>query len=283
MLGSVQQLGTSLKARLSVWLGATRARRRWDPEIKLLPKLVAAGEAAVDIGANRGVYTWPLARLSREVFAVEPNPQLAARLRAAFGKRVHVLDCAFSDSEGVVTLWIPSHGGQDLVGRGSIEPDVNAEFDRRPVEVPVRTLDSLRLQDCGFIKAHVEGHEVAALEGARRTLERCHPTILVGPQVRFAADLPERVFALLSGLGYAGYFLDHGRLRPYRAFDPIVHQNPAAVPRPGDGKGLTADFIYNFIYIHPSRPEIRRQLEPLMSGEPEEPPMKRDKEPALAG
>lgn len=284
MPGLLRNLAIPLTARSSVWLRAARARRTWDPEIRLLPQLAGGDEAAVDAGANRGVYTLPLTRLAREVYAIEPNPLLADRLRAAFGRRVHALACGLSDHEGAATLWVPVCEGRELIGRSSVEPHANPEFARRPVEVPLRTLDSLQLRDCGFVKLHIEGHELAALQGGRQTLERFRPTILTGAQVRFAADLPERIFAFLSDLGYAGYFLDHGRLRPYHVYDPAVHQHPDNVPRPGDRRGLTAGFIYNFIYLHPSRPDVRRRLEPLMTDEPAPAPLEapRQREPALA-
>jgi len=258
-------LADRISPRLARRLRALQARQFWDPEIRLLPQLVDRDGSAVDVGAHLGVYTWPLARLVRQTYAVEPNPALARRLRQSFGAEVEVLACALSAEEGSAALRIPRHGGRELAGRASIEPGANPEFEGRPIEVPLRTLDSLRLDTCGFLKVHVEGHELAVLRGGRLTIERSHPTILVGAQTRFAPDIAEAIFAFLNGLGYGGYFLERGRLQPFAAFDPALHQAPQAVPRPGDRRGLTAAYVYNFIYVHPSRAAVIERLRPLMT------------------
>jgi FkbM family methyltransferase len=46
------------------------------------------------------------------------------------------------------------------------------------VTVDVATLDSFHLDEVGFIKADVEGHELPVLRGATETLRRWRPTIL---------------------------------------------------------------------------------------------------------
>lgn len=133
MLGTLRDLVTRLPRQLQVWRQARRAQSNFDRELALLPILVERSESAVDVGAHMGIYTWPLSRLSRKVYAIEPNPMLAQRLRAAFGKRVQVLQCALSDAEGSAALWIPKYEGRELLGRSSLEGDVNREFERHKV------------------------------------------------------------------------------------------------------------------------------------------------------
>ncbi len=41
------------------------------------------------------------------------------------------------------------------------------------------TIDSLDLARCAFLKLDVEGHEARALAGARQTLARCAPWVLI--------------------------------------------------------------------------------------------------------
>lgn len=267
MLGSLRDAVIRLPRQSRVWWRARRARSNFDRELALLPALLERMESAVDVGAHMGIYTWPLARLSRKVYAFEPNPELARRLRASFGKRVEVLECALSDTEGSAMLRVPQYEGRELYGRSSLEVGANREFAHREIEVPLRTLDSFELTDCAFIKAHVEGHELSVFQGGRRTLERFRPSILASAQVRFAPDDPDRLHRFLADLGYRGYFLEKGRLRPFARFDPQVHQRPETVKKPGT-RDLDATYIYNFLFVHPARTSVLERLSALITEEP---------------
>lgn len=231
-----------------------------DREYALLPILADPAQAAVDVGANEGTYTATLLPLCRKLYSVEPNPTLARLLRKSFDPaKVEVLECGLSDSEGSLSLWIPTVAGLDLVGRSSMHRDGIKEFEARAIEVPIRTLDSLGLGAVGFIKMHIEGHEHQALLGGLETIRRSWPSILVGAQVRFSPDDPERIHSLLAGLGYEGFFLHRGRIRPFAEFDAAVLQRPENQLKVGQG-AYNPDFVYNFIYVHPSRPAVRERL-----------------------
>jgi hypothetical protein len=80
-----------------------------EPELKLLKDLVNPQKNSIDIGANKGSYTYFLRQLSQHVFAYEPNPELAKFLdRAIVGKsNISVYQIALSDRTGVAQLSIP--------------------------------------------------------------------------------------------------------------------------------------------------------------------------------
>lgn len=235
------------------------AYRHGDREYALLPILVDSSLASLDVGANEGTYSWSLAPLCRKVYAVEPNPTLARLLRKSFDGNVEVLECGLSNEESTLTLWIPTVAGLDLPGRSSVHRDAIKEFEVRSIEVPVRTIDSLGLDDLGFIKVQAEGHEFAVLQGGRQTIERSKPTIVVGAQVRFSPDDPDRIHGLFAGLGYLGYFLHRGRVRPFAEFDARVHQRPDKQLKLGQ-KGYDPDFVYKFIYVHSERAAVLERL-----------------------
>ncbi|WP_162937651.1 FkbM family methyltransferase [Indioceanicola profundi] len=236
-----------------------RAMEGAELELPLAPLMCERDALAVDVGANNGLYTWQMDRASRAVLAFEPYPALADRLRAEFGPKVKVEAVALSDSEGQAELAVPQHGGGDLPSRNTLEREVNTEFNRRTLTVPVRRLDSYGLENVAFLKVHVEGHEYPALVGAERTLATSRPTILVGSEERHVPGARERIRAFLEGMGYAGWFIDHGRLRPIADFQPEVHQRRELAKPPGAGS-FTPDYIHNFIFVHPQRAAVMDRL-----------------------
>lgn len=181
------------------------AMRSGDLELRLLEQLVPRSRVALDIGANRGIYTWRLARLARQVHAFEPQPELAARLQLAVPEaRVHAL--ALSDGDGEAELRVPVVANIAYQGWGSIEPENSFDAVRcsavRSIHVPSRRLDSLGLDDVGFIKIDVEGHELAVLRGAERTLSRCRPILLLEADDRHRPNAVESVRAYLAEVAY---------------------------------------------------------------------------------
>jgi hypothetical protein len=69
--------------------------------------------------------------------------------------------------------------------------------------IPMRRLDDYRLNDVDFIKVDVEGYERLVLEGARETLVRCKPMVIV-EQKEFGLRYGDQRYAaaeLLMSLG----------------------------------------------------------------------------------
>jgi FkbM family methyltransferase len=148
-----------------------------EPELGLLAQLVRAGSTAIDVGANRGIYSHALAKVAAHVEAFEPNPALARFARTKLSRRVRVHECALSHMDGAAHLHIPfgRHSRPDhLIGslRGRTDGGIL-------IEVPLRTLDSFNFENVSFIKIDVEGSELDVLEGARRTISRDRPNLLV--------------------------------------------------------------------------------------------------------
>lgn len=120
-----------------------------EPELAILPALCSAGGLSVDVGANIGLYSCHLARLSGSVVAFEPLPPLADLLRRAYrsrGARYRLEQVALSETEDTAQLRMPRR----QFGYSTIEPAnvLEGKVDTSDVicyEVRTRRLDSFGL------------------------------------------------------------------------------------------------------------------------------------------
>ena len=190
---------------------------RIEPELARAEEFVTPGGTAVDVGGWFGPWTARLARSADRVVTLEAAPELVRLLRRAF-PRCEIVHAAASDECGQAELWVPS---SVLVGVASVERRIG-----RPVRVPKVTIDSLGLSDVRFIKMDIEGHELPALRGARATIERDRPAILVELEEHRRPVRP--VVALLEGWGYKGRVLVDGRWTPLDIDDLIARQRETA-------------------------------------------------------
>src|SRR3981081_66688 len=87
-----------------------------DPELSYLDRIVPEGAVTVDVGANCGLYTRKLARLSRQVFGCELYYKMAALLRRTSASNVSVHEIALSDQAGNAELFIPQNGHELIYG-----------------------------------------------------------------------------------------------------------------------------------------------------------------------
>ena len=91
--------------------------------------------------------------------------------------------------------------------------------------VQTRTLDSFDLAECQFIKIDVEGHELEVLNGAKETLARCRPTVLVESSVNSdPAGKPNEVIKFFERLDYSGFLSVHPNRVRLSSFEPDLHQ-----------------------------------------------------------
>jgi FkbM family methyltransferase len=126
---------------------------------------------ALDIGANIGLWSRDLCNTFESVIAFEP----VESFRKCLKRNVHhaalqIEECALGETDTTIEMIITpgntghSHVDQTTVGSGSI---------------PMRRLDSLNLQDIGYIKIDCEGYELPIIRGAEETIKRCRPVMVV--------------------------------------------------------------------------------------------------------
>src|SRR2546423_2738034 len=185
-----------------------------DPETRRLGDWCRKDRISIDVGAHRGVYACYMLLHSAAVHAFEPLPSLQEQLQQYFGDRIHLYPVALSDRDGQADLRLP----RGLSSCATIDTHNPLDVaDHRPIEtiaVPTRRLDSYGFTNVGFIKIDDEGHDELVLRGALDTLRANRPTLLIEIEERHNPGALQRVTALLGGLGYEGWFLDDGGMRP---------------------------------------------------------------------
>jgi FkbM family methyltransferase len=204
----------------------------------------------VDVGANCGLYTRELARLSKEVHAFEPSRQMADLLRRTSAANVHVHEIACSDQSGDAQLFIPDGENGPVFGLASLEP--RAEFLRdhevSSAEVHMTRLDAIIDRNVSFIKVDVEGHELSALIGAEGLIQRSQPIFLVEAEDRHREYATQSVFDFFRSRHYRGFFLDHDAVVPVELFDAGTLQDPSAL-LPNGGRKSGRSYVNNFFFF----------------------------------
>jgi FkbM family methyltransferase len=228
------------RLRLPLRYHLMRLRRRLEPELAEVIRMLPRGRRAIDIGANHGVYSYALARVCSHVEAFEPQRACAETLEAWHHPNVHVHVAGLSDRAGSLELYVPRAGGVLATGYASFDkPDGDVER----ITVPVHRLDDFDFRDVAFIKIDVEGHEASVVAGATETLRRERPRLLVEIEQRHLAGRSiDEVFAQIQALGYDGSFLDGARWRPLAEFSVDRHQRAFIA---GDAQ---APYVNNFVF-----------------------------------
>jgi FkbM family methyltransferase len=189
--------------------------RSGEPELAILPQLFRRG-LAVDVGANQGFFAFALAAVADHVVAFEPNPDCAMFARWMLRGHAEVLGYALSDRAGRQTFHVPVRDdGLVLHFAGSLK-GAHAQVAKtmRTFEVEVRTLDSFRLTDVRFIKVDVEGSEREVLDGARGTIARDRPAMLLELLSGTHEDPHGMAAAICRDFGYDAFVAQHGHKLP---------------------------------------------------------------------
>ena len=104
-----------------------------EQELRLLKGLVDPNRLAIDAGANIGTYSYFLRKYTVDVYAYEPNPELAARLRALM-PTLKVRQFALSDTQGELIFSVPiDNSGRTHHELGSVAQTFSGQVHQYPV------------------------------------------------------------------------------------------------------------------------------------------------------
>jgi FkbM family methyltransferase len=151
-----------------------------EAELDLLSQVLKPGDIVLDVGANIGTHTVPLARKVGEtgaVVAFEPQRLTFQFLcgNIALNALTNVLchNVVVSDAAGQAI--IPALDPTIEWNFGSLTSEGHKEGER----VQAIRIDDLKLARCNLIKIDVEGAEIRVLHGARATIKARRPVLFV--------------------------------------------------------------------------------------------------------
>lgn len=213
-------MGLSLDDRIKRWIPAAfyysqkiaKVTKNGEPELGILGDLVPAGCTAIDIGANRGYYSYALSKFAARVEAFEPHPELARFAQRKLGPSIPVHEVALSNREGWATLYVPQLlPGVDVHYNSSLTKiypyEKYIEF-----RVPTKRLDDFEFGRVGFIKIDAEGSDMDIVEGASGTIARDRPNMIVELVAMTHMDPRACIDRINATFDYNAHILVDGRL-----------------------------------------------------------------------
>lgn len=198
--------------------------------IRSITKLVKPGSIVLDVGANIGFWTVPLAQAagsSGVVHSFEPLPSNHARLLRNISLngmdgivRPHKL--GLSDCEATLSLSMQEDfaNGSSTGNAAIVIDDSDNVFKNVPIQV--RTLDSIRtelsIDRIDLMKVDIEGHEDKFLAGAAESIARLRPLIYIEVNepyyTRRGLDVTEVFDSWIKRAGYDSVFHRDGKWIP---------------------------------------------------------------------
>ncbi len=231
-----------------------RFRNRFAPLVHALTRWIPEDATILDVGANHGKMTRPLAKLpGATVHAFEPVPynfSLLTRVTRGLGN-VTLHNLALSDAPGTVSIYIPVRPSQ-RISPGAAHMGNTAHADTfgtataptvAELEISTDTLDDTAeregIHKLDFMKIDVEGAESLVVAGGARTIARHTPAIYceISDRCQNLGKTPEDIVGPLHAMGYR-LFAFNEKQHTARALD-------AHDPNERD-----------YLFLHPDRHEL---------------------------
>ena len=156
-------------------------------------KQVSSWRNAIDVGANVGEWTRPLAKKFQKVICFEPNPNF----RKCFKKNI--------DEDNVILHPYALSSHSHTAEQGSNHTHLNfkvGDTDPRKGSIECRPLDMFNLKQVDYIKIDVDGFEVPVLLGAQKTLKNNNAVINIEMKQTKRPGIVKEARKILKYLGY---------------------------------------------------------------------------------
>jgi FkbM family methyltransferase len=223
-------------------------QEQWfEKEVGYVRRWLKSGMNVIDIGANVGVFSLPIARRvgpAGNVFAFEPGGSNRRHLDSSRLENgldnLRVSACALSDSEKAGWLEIKSSGELNSLIEGSPASSEDAE------RVRVSTLDVQALEgtwpSIDFVKIDAEGQEARIVAGGREFFRQQSPLVMY--EVNNVGSQNNGLRWIFEALGYTTYRLlgDASCLVPFGSDESLdKYEVNLFAAKPDRAAGIASD------------------------------------------
>jgi len=177
---------------------------RLDHDQNMLPLVlpfIPEGGVVLDIGANIGSHTIAYAKkvgFSGNVFAYEPNPEAFKCLVHNMKELVTVFEFPFALGNTIGTIEVIQEN--DNIGMAYVKEAKNGSGIITTVDKEMKDIKKV-----DFIKIDCEGYELEVLKGAKETIKKYSPVMLIEVNkgcLERSGESKESLFKLLDEYGY---------------------------------------------------------------------------------
>ena len=156
--------------------------------IFLKEKGIIKNTGAIQAGGHCGAYPYSFTEFFDMVFTFEPNAlNFHCLVNNCQGDNIIKMNVALGKKSGRVKSFSVNNFN---TGMNQVKDAGNAKH-----YIPMIALDSLSLTDIGLIELDLEGYEYDALLGAKKTIQKNKPVLII-------ENADDRIKQFLSSLGY---------------------------------------------------------------------------------
>lgn len=181
----------------------------------------------VDVGASTGSWTMFVAKKGLQVYSFEPSPKsyVILKSRTQAYSNVHTYHFALGDKDSIGRLGLAAF----CLG-GEMNTEIKGLHNGGTINVPVHTLDGLGISNIGVIKIDTEGYESPILKGAKATIVKDRPRLIIevhkgtGKAAKTFAEELQKIKGILEDFGYT--WILHYRRVGLRDMQPFIIASP---------------------------------------------------------
>lgn len=155
-------------------------REDYEPLLYNLDLLIKKNDCVIDVGANQGIYSLAMAKIVKsrgKVIAVEPFSSMTSCLKNNMKinsiNNIKIIESLISNKQKTYKL---------NFNHGTVSASIVKKFkNNKYIKVKSLTIDQIcsNFKKVNFIKLDIEGAEMLALEGAKKTLKNSKPVLSV--------------------------------------------------------------------------------------------------------